>query len=88
MCAEEIEEGAVSVALLLRNGNNFKYHAPKKGQNNKYEELRRSGRELADKIAVLCPPNARETEVAILKIEEAIMWANASIARGGVNDKS
>ncbi len=60
--------------------NNFKYHAPKDGQPVKYQELRKSGKELAQQVDALCP-NSREKSLAMTKIEEAIMWANASIAR-------
>ena len=66
--------------LFEQNANNFKYHNPKPGQTGVYEELRDKGRELADKIAAQCPPS-RERSLAITKVEEAIMWANASIAR-------
>ena len=60
--------------------NNFKYHAPKEGQQEKYEELREKGKELVCLMVAFCP-NSRERSLAITKIEEAIMWANASIAR-------
>lgn len=60
--------------------NNFRYHAPKEGQNEMYESLRAKGKELAYLINTLCP-ESREKSFAIIKIEESIMWANASIAR-------
>jgi len=60
--------------------NNFKYHAPKDGQNDKYLALRSKGKELAYLIDLLCPPS-REKSLAMTKIEESIMWANAAIAR-------
>ena len=60
--------------------NNFKYHAPKDGQNDKYIALRAKGKELAYLIDTLCP-NSREKSLAMTKLEEGIMWANASIAR-------
>jgi len=60
--------------------NNFKYHAPKNGQNDKYLALRAKGKELAYLIDELCP-NSRDKSLAMTKLEEAIMWANASIAR-------
>lgn len=60
--------------------NMFTYHPPLPGQNDRYETLRRLGKELATEIMVFCP-KSRETSLAITKIEEAIMWANASIAR-------
>ena len=60
--------------------NNFKYHAPKEGQQEKYRELRGKGKELVCLVVAFCP-ESRERSLAITKIEEAIMWANASIAR-------
>jgi hypothetical protein len=60
--------------------NNFKYHAPKEGQQEKYQALRAKGKELAYLISELCP-TSREQSLSITKLEESIMWANASIAR-------
>lgn len=59
---------------------NFTYHAPKKGQPELYERIRSEAKELAYLIDELCP-NSREKSLAMTKLEEAIMWANASIAR-------
>jgi len=64
--------------------NNFKYHEPKKGQPEKYNELREKAKELAYLIDELCP-NSREKSIAITKLEEVSMWANASIARNQVS---
>jgi hypothetical protein len=63
----------------------FTYHAPKPGQPEKYEFLRSGGRALANAINELCP-ESREKSLAITKLEEVIMWANASIARSVAND--
>lgn len=63
--------------------NRFTYHAPmarKEGQPAKYEALRAKGKELAYLIMNNCP-FGRETALALTKLEEAIFWANASIAR-------
>lgn len=60
--------------------NNFKYHAPKEGQPAKYEALREKAKELAYMIDEECP-NSREKSLAMTKLEESVMWANASIAR-------
>lgn len=60
--------------------NNFKYHSPKEGQPEKYTAIREKAKELAYLIDELCP-DSREKSLAITKIEEASMWANASIAR-------
>lgn len=60
--------------------NRFTYHSPKQGQPEKYELVRGSGKSLATVIDKLCP-ESREKSLAITKIEEAVMWANAAIAR-------
>lgn len=60
--------------------NNFKYHKPGPGDNERYEALRGKGKELAYLIMDLCP-STRERALAITKLEEVVMWANASIAR-------
>lgn len=60
--------------------NNFKYHAPKEGQPEKYNAIREKAKELAYLIDKECP-NSREKSLALTKIEESVMWANASIAR-------
>ena len=60
--------------------NNFKYHAHKEGQAEKYEALRAKAKEYAAMILELCP-ESRERSVALTEIETAMMWANAAIAR-------
>lgn len=60
--------------------NNFSYHAPQEGQAEKYETLRSKAKELAYLIDELCP-NSREKSLAMTKLEESNMWANAAIAR-------
>lgn len=60
--------------------NNYKYHAPKQGQQEKYEAIREKAKELAHIIEELCP-NSREKSLAHTNLEQATMWANASIAR-------
>ncbi|WP_418252070.1 DUF7681 family protein [Gordonibacter urolithinfaciens] len=60
--------------------NAFTYHAPKEGQPQKYEAIRGKAKELAYLIDELCP-DGREKSLAMTKLEECSMWANASIAR-------
>lgn len=60
--------------------NVFTYHPPKGGQQVKYESLRQKAKALAEEFHMLCP-SSRERSLAITKLEEAVMWANASIAR-------
>lgn len=59
---------------------NFTYHAPKQGQPERYELIRNKAKELALVIEKSCP-DSREKSLAFTKLEEAVMWANASIAR-------
>lgn len=58
----------------------FKYHKPKEGQPEKYQGIREKSKELAWLIEETCP-ESREKALAITKLEESVMWANASIAR-------
>lgn len=60
--------------------NRFTYHTPKEGQPEKYMKIRDTAKELTILINDLAP-ECREKSLAITKIEEAVMWANASIAR-------
>jgi hypothetical protein len=58
----------------------FTHHPPKEGQPQKYDELRDVAKWLAYKIKNHTPPS-REQSLALTKIEEAVFWANAAIAR-------
>jgi len=60
--------------------NNFTYHTPKSDQIEKYQDIRTKGKEFAKLINEFCPAS-REKSLAETKLEEAVMWANASIAR-------
>lgn len=60
--------------------NAFTYHPPKGDQADRYNQIREKGKELALLINQLCP-NSRERSLALTNLEQAIMWANASIAR-------
>lgn len=62
--------------------NAFTYHRPSGDQPEKYERIRAKAKELAYLLDDLCP-DSREKSLAMTKIEEASMWANASIARNG-----
>ena len=57
----------------------FSYHAPIGTQSERYERIRPLGKALAETIMELCPPSAERT-TAIRKVQEGVMWANASIA--------
>lgn len=59
---------------------NFTYHTPKDGQPAMYQAIREKAKELAYLIEELVP-DSREKSLAITKLEECSMWANAGIAR-------
>jgi hypothetical protein len=58
----------------------FTYHAPKEGQPLRYEQIRKVAADFAVLLNNLCP-ESREKSLAFTALEEAVMWANASIAR-------
>lgn len=59
----------------------FTYPAPTgEGQANRYHLIRKESRLLACLFNENCPPS-RELSLAHTKLEEAVMWANAAIAR-------
>lgn len=65
---------------IKRLDNNFTYHKPKGDQQERYVMLRSHAGSLAKDILALCP-KSREQALALTKLEEAIFWANAAIAR-------
>ena len=60
--------------------NNFVYHPPIDHQMGRYNFLRENAKEFAKLLTTLCPAS-RELSLALTKLEEAVFWANASIAR-------
>lgn len=61
--------------------NRFTFHPVKDDeQAAKYEQIRDVAGSFSSMIVGLCPPG-REVSLAITAIEEAVMWANAAIAR-------
>lgn len=63
--------------------NIFTYHKPFGNQPIRYEMLRAGAKILAERINDICP-ESREKALALTNLQQAIMWANASIA---VNEK-
>lgn len=59
--------------------NLFTYHAPTLEQQQRYVKIREAGKHLATTIRDACPSSA-DCTVAIRKVREAVMNANASIA--------
>ena len=60
--------------------NNFKYHPPLPNQPERYTRIRAAAGELAMLLATNCPAS-RELSLALTHLEDAVMWANAAIAR-------
>ena len=58
----------------------FTYHPPKGDQTDRYQMIRSSALTLAMLIDGAAP-KSREKSLALTKLEEAVMWANAAIAR-------
>lgn len=73
-------EYAVSEQDKAKIEKAFTYHAPKNDQPARYVELRANAKELAELMTAMCPPS-RELSLALTNLEQAIMWANAAIAR-------
>jgi len=63
----------------------FKYHPPTGNQPQAYEQIRETAKVVAECILGLCP-ESRERSLALTKLEESVMWANASIARNGLRE--
>jgi hypothetical protein len=57
----------------------FTYHAPVGTQAARYEALRSMAKQFAKMLLVACP-DSRERSLALTHVQEAIMFANASIA--------
>ncbi len=68
--------------IIKRISNDFTHHRPRPEDIPKFGELREMAYDLAIAIAELCPPG-RECALALTSLEQAIMWANAGIARQG-----
>jgi hypothetical protein len=59
---------------------NFKYRPVSRDQVNDMEAVMAGCKQLAELLNIVCP-SSREKSLAITKLEEAMFWANASIAR-------
>lgn len=58
----------------------FTYHPPKLEQIKIYDETRKYAAILATHLDGALP-DCREKSLAITKLEEVVMWANAAVAR-------
>jgi hypothetical protein len=72
----------VNPANVLKDlANRFGYHKPQDEQTvEAHEAVREIMMGAADEVSSLCPPS-RELALALTKLEEAMFWANAAIAR-------
>jgi hypothetical protein len=68
--------------VLTELETRFIYHPPQLWQIPFYEEMRVRGFTLAEWIDQRLP-DCREKSLALTSIEQAIMWANAGMARRG-----
>ena len=66
--------------------NRFTYHPPQGDQPWRYTSIRDKAKEFAYMLQSLCP-KSDELRTALERIEEATMWANASIARHGATQE-
>lgn len=58
----------------------FTYHPPNENQVIAYKIIRGEAKRLALHLNRFCP-ECRELSLALTKLEEMVMWANAAIAR-------
>lgn len=58
----------------------FDYHKPDEERARMHEAVRQSLKASAYDVLGLCPPG-RERSLVLTKLEEAMFWANAAIAR-------
>jgi len=58
----------------------FTYHAPTGNQPEQYEAMRMKARSMAIVLVALTKPS-REQSLALMKLDEAVFWADAAIAR-------
>lgn len=65
-----------------RLDNDYTYHPPKPDQPAIYGQIRAKAKELALLVCELTP-ESRERSVALTKIDEAVFWTNAGLARNG-----
>lgn len=77
---EDYRETENDVPVNPNIENAFTYHAPKDGQPAMYQTIREKAKELAYLIDELVP-DSLEKSLAMTKLEECSMWANAGIAR-------
>ena len=79
---ENVAAGISAVSVVRADlDHRFGYHAPKDDATVKrHQTVRNATRDLADHYAETLPAG-REKSLALTKLEEAMFWGNAAIAR-------
>jgi hypothetical protein len=70
--------------MSARIANDFAFHAADAERGKRHGDVRSGCHDLAEYLGTLCPPG-RELSIALTKLEEVMMWANAVIAREPAN---
>ena len=60
----------------------FDHHPPDDSRVVLHQRVRDAARDFAEVVEAECP-TGREQSLALTKIEEAMFWANAAVARNG-----
>ena len=60
--------------------NRFTYHPPSPERAAKHDQIRNACQDIAELVDALVP-DSREKSLTLTKIEEAMFWANAALAR-------
>lgn len=68
------------MSLNDRIERDFTYHPPNTDTVPKYDRIRTYASKYAQMLSLTCP-ESRELSLAITKLEEVVMWANAAVAR-------
>ncbi len=81
-CSEQMKLDHARLKQMTKDemANRYAYHEPKEGQAEKYEAIRNLAKTMAEFVDEVCP-ESREKSLALTNLEQAVMWANASIAR-------
>ena len=82
----ELREHAQSIVDHEALSNEFTYHAPNEDQARRYKEINDTALMLGQTI-LACTPRSTERTSALRKLQEARMWANASIAINERNER-
>ena len=77
--SKEMRKYKISSEDQARLDNEYRYHAPKDDQVLRYGDIRSAAKTFAMCIMENCP-HSRERSLALTKVRQAVMDANASIA--------